>query len=115
MPAPQPALRSFGAHVHPFGATCPTCDQPIPNEKAEEIRARAQATEARLIAEADARAAQTLAVERLRIEEAAELRIEQAKHEKAEGRKLAEAGLEAQIAAAEKAKVDAESLASQRV
>jgi hypothetical protein len=132
MATPQPALRAVGAYVHPFGQTCPTCEQPIPNEKANEIRARAEALEKRLATEADARAAQRLAVDREQIEADARAKIEQAEREKAkavgeanadatakieaakaEGHKLAEAGLEARIAAAEKAKFDAESLAGQ--
>jgi len=134
MPTPQHALSSIGAHIHPFNETCPTCDQPIPNEKAEEIRARAVATERRLAAEADARAAQRLEAERAQIEEAAKTRVEQVEREKAEaikkacseatakvegarleGQKLAEASYAARIAIAVKAKADAETLAHQRV
>lgn len=32
-------------HVHVVGEVCPTCDQPIPNEKLEEVRKRAEARE----------------------------------------------------------------------
>ena len=126
MPPAQHALRSVGSHIRPFGETCPTCEQPIPNEKAEEIRARATAMEKRLAAEAEARAALKLATEKVQIEEAAKARIEQAEREKAdevkkanaeavakieaakaEGQKLAEAAAQ-KVAAAEKAKADAE-------
>jgi hypothetical protein len=134
MAGPQPALRSIEAHIHPFNETCPTCDQPIPNEKAEEIRQRAAAMEKRLAAEADARAAQRLAAQKAQIEEAVKARIEQAEREKAEainkagteatakieaaraeGQKLAEAAYAARISVALKAKVDAETLAHQKV
>jgi hypothetical protein len=125
-PAHQ-ALRSVEAHVHPFSETCPTCEQPIPNEKAKEIQARAAAMEKRLADAADARAAQKIATEKAEIEANAKAKVEQAEREKveavkkadaeatakieaakAEGRKLAEARLEARIAAAEKTKAEAE-------
>jgi hypothetical protein len=134
MPAPQPALRSIGAHLHPFGETCPTCGQAIPNEKAEEIRARAAAMEERLTAEANARASQKLAAERAQIEEAANAKIERAEQEKAqaiatanaeaaakveaaklEGQQSAEAAYAGQIAIAMKARAEAETLAQQKV
>jgi hypothetical protein len=127
MPPAQPTLLSLEPHVHVLTETCPTCDQPIPNEKAAEIRARAAAMERRLAEAAEARAAQRLAAEKAQIEEAAKTRIEQAEREKAEavkmatgeatakieaakleGQKLATASLAARIAAAEKAKADAE-------
>ena len=137
----QQALRSVESHVHPFSETCPTCEQPIPNEKAKEIQARAAAMEKRLADAADARAAQQIATEKAQIEAAAKAKVEQAEREKAEavkkadaeamakieaaraqGRKLAEAGFEARIAAAEKAKdeaekvkTDAETAAAQKV
>jgi hypothetical protein len=75
MPPAQPTLLSLEPHVHVLSETCPTCDQPIPNEKAKEIRARAAAMEKRLAAEAEARAAQKLATEKAQIEEAAKARI----------------------------------------
>jgi hypothetical protein len=106
---------------------CPTCEQPIPNDKAKEIRARAAALEKRLADAAEARAAQKLAEQKAQIEDAAKARVEQAERDKGEavkkanteatakieaakieGQKLAEAGYAAQLAAAQKAKADAE-------
>jgi hypothetical protein len=126
MSGTQPALR-IDPHGHLFSETCPTCDQPIPNEKANEIRARAATAEKRLATEAEARAAQKLAADKAEIEAAAKARIEQAEREKtdtvkkayaeatakvegakAEGRKLAEAGFTTRLEAAEKARADAE-------
>lgn len=123
----QPAFRAVDTHVHPFGETCPICDQPIPNEKAKEIRARAAEMERRLATEAEGRAAQKLAAERAQIEQAAKAKVELAEREKgaaiknvnaeaaakietarAEAQKLAEAGFAARLAVAEKAKIDAE-------
>jgi hypothetical protein len=122
----QPALR-LDSHTHPLTETCPTCDQPIPNDKAREIRARAAAAEERLAAKAEARAAQKFAVDKAEIEAAAKALVEQAERDKVEalnkanddaaakieaataaGQKLAEAGFSARLQAAEKAKADAE-------
>jgi hypothetical protein len=132
----QPALL-IDPHVHPFSETCPTCHQPIPNEKAKEIRARAAALEKRFAAEAEARAAQQLADKTAEIEEAAKTRIEQAEQEKAEAIEKANAETEAKIRAArldgqrsaearisaaetaraeaERARADAEAAAAQKV
>src|SRR5262249_51468535 len=123
----QPVLRSIDAHVHPSTETCPTCDQPIPNEKAKEIRARAAETEKRLADAAEARAGQKLAADKLQIEQAASAKVEheerekveaikdlnvetaaKIEHAKAEGQKLAEADFIVRLAAAEKAKIDAQ-------
>jgi hypothetical protein len=38
--ASSPAIRLTSEHLHPVGETCPFCDQAIPNDRAEEIRAR---------------------------------------------------------------------------
>src|SRR4030088_2733737 len=123
MASPQPAaLRSLEPHVHALTETCPTCEQPIPNEKAKEIRARAAAMERRLAEAASARAAQQIATEKARIEAAANAQVEQAQREKneavlkatadavakiaaakVEGRKSAETDFQARLAAAEKA------------
>jgi hypothetical protein len=123
----QSALRSLDEHVHAFTETCPTCEQPIPNERAKEIRARAAALEKRLADAAEVRAAQRLAEQKAEIEGAAKAQIEQAQREKAEavnkanveatarieaakleGQKSAEAAAAQKVAAAEKAKADAE-------
>jgi hypothetical protein len=121
------ALRSVDPHIHPFSETCPTCEQPIPNDKAKEIRARAAALQKRLSDDAEARAAQKLAEQKVEIEEAAKARIEQAEREKTEavkkanteatakieaakleGQKSAEAAAAQKVADAEKARTDAE-------
>jgi hypothetical protein len=130
----QPTLLSFQAHVHAAGKTCPVCDQPIPNEKAKEIRERAALLERRLSEAANARAAQRIATETARIEAAANERIEQTQREKnealenaeadaaakieaakAEGRKSTESDFQARIKAAETAKAAAETDAAEKV
>lgn len=40
MAIPQPLLRSADAHVHILEARCPVCDQPIPDERVDQVRAR---------------------------------------------------------------------------
>jgi hypothetical protein len=45
MAAPQPAVRSSQPHIHISGLQCPVCDQPIPSEKADQVRARMDARE----------------------------------------------------------------------
>ena len=136
----EPALR-LEPHVHSLSETCPTCDQPIPNEKAKEIRERAAAMEKRLADAADARAAAKIAEEKAQIEGAAQAKVDQAEREKAEavekanaeaatkieaarteGQKVAEASFVSRVAAAEqsrtdaeKARADAETVAAQKI
>lgn len=127
----QPALRQHREpHIQPASERCPVCDQPIPNEKAQETRARMKAlTEA-----ANARAAQQLAAEKERIEAAAKAAIDELRKEstealkkaagdaaakagaaRAEGQQAAEASLRETIAIAERAKLDAEAAAARKV
>lgn len=129
----QPAFR-LDDHIHPLNETCPTCYQPISNDQAKEIRARADAEKKKMAAEADARAVQRIAEETTRIEEAAKAKVEQAELEKAEavnkanaeatakieaakleGQKSAEAEAAQKVATAEKAKTDAEATAALKV
>jgi hypothetical protein len=83
MSSVQPALH-LEPCADPFTETCPTSDQPIPNEKANEIRARAAAMEKRLANAADARAADKVAIEKAKIEAAAKAKIEEAERQKNE-------------------------------
>lgn len=97
-PPAQSALRSLDTHIHPITETCPTCDQPISNDKAKEIRAKAEEMQRRLTQEAETRANQKLAEQKSQIEATA----------KAEGRQSVEAEAAQKVAAAEKAKAEAE-------
>ena len=135
MATPEPALRSIREpHIHALGETCPMCDQPIPNDKAEEVRARMETQERSAALVANTRADQQIAAEKARIEAAAGAKFEELRKEKeealekaaadaairaeaalAEGRKAAEAALQEQVAAAQKAKADAEQSAAQKV
>ena len=135
MAAPEPALQPVPeSHIHAATETCPTCDQPIPNEKAREVRARAEAQKRRMDEAANARAEQRIAAEKERIQSGgglgdrgtprrtetalkkasaeADARVEAAA---AEGRKLAEADLREQVAAAQKAKDEAEQSAARKL
>ena len=135
MATPEPALRSIREpYIHALGETCPMCDQPIPNDKAEEVRARMETQERSAALVANTRADQQIAAEKARIEAAAGAKFEELRKEKeealekaaadaavraeaalAEGRKAAEAALQEQVAAAQRAKADAERSAAQKV
>jgi hypothetical protein len=131
----QPALRQLhDPHVYALSETCPLCDQPVPNEKAQVIRARMEASERSLTEAANDRATQRITAETVRIEAAASATVEQIRRENedalkkttaesaakveaacAEVRGKAEAAFGERLAAAEKAKTDAEAAAAQKV
>jgi ElaB/YqjD/DUF883 family membrane-anchored ribosome-binding protein len=52
--------RTERPHAHQDGDRCPTCDQPIPNDRLDEVRDRVAARERALLAEVDARAKEEL-------------------------------------------------------
>jgi hypothetical protein len=84
MASPQPVLRQpSDTHIHVLGETCPVCEQPIPNDKAEAIRARLQARERALSDAAKAAAAQQIAAERAQIEAAAAAAVEKTRQDSA--------------------------------
>jgi hypothetical protein len=85
-PAPQP-------HIHIAGNRCPYCDQPIPNDKAEEIRARMEAEERQRTDALTARLTQQFAQEKAQMEAAA----------REDEKKKAEAAAQQKIAALEQA------------
>ena len=135
MAAPEPALQPVPeSHIHAATETCPTCEQPIPNDKAMEVRARAEAQKRRMDQAANARAEQRIATEKERIEREATAAVGELREETeqalkkagaeadarvqaaaAEGRKLAEADLRDQVTAAQKAKDEAEQAAAREL
>ena len=137
MPVSESVLQSIpepDLHTHASSETCPTCDQPIPNDKAREVRARAEAQKRRMDEAANARAEQRIAAEKERIKaeqasaigelrEETERALKKASAEAdarveaaaAEGRKLAEADLQGQVAAAQKAREEAEQAAARKL
>jgi hypothetical protein len=128
MASPQPVLRqSSDSHIHILGETCPVCDQPIPNDKAEAVRARLAARERALSDAASAAAAQQIAAERAQTQAAAAAAIEKARQEsaasikktieesaikeaaaRAAGKAEAHSALQEKLTAAERAKAEAE-------
>jgi DNA repair exonuclease SbcCD ATPase subunit len=64
----QPALRSSQPHIHLKGEQCPVCDQPIPNEKAEQVRFRMEARDRELSDSVGARLKEQFASERVQFE-----------------------------------------------
>ena len=135
MASPQPALRqSRDSHIQLADERCPECDQPIPNEKAEEIRDRMKARERVLTETANARAAEQIAREKAQIEANAQAAVEKIRKEGAEalqkalgeiaakeaaaraaGKKEADAALEERLAAAERAKAASDAAAQERI
>jgi hypothetical protein len=99
MSAAQPsALHHAASHAHAAGERCPWCDQAIPHEKFAEIRSRIAAREREQHAEMTARLKEEFAREKAATEARA----------REEGRKVAEAAIEARLAGAEAARSAAE-------
>ena len=135
MASPQPALRqSREPDIRALSDACPLCDQPIPNEKAKEIRARMEAHERSLAEAANTRAAQRIAAEKAQIEAGANAAVEKLRRESEEalkkrsaeawleggngarrGSESAEAAFQEKVSAAEKARGEAEAAAALRV
>lgn len=131
----SPALRQpRDPHLHILGETCPVCDQPIPNDKAEAVRARLEARDRALNDAAKAAAAQQIATERAQIEAAAATAVEKARRDSADaikkvtdesaaretaaraaGKAEADAALRERLAATEQAKADAEADSAERI
>jgi hypothetical protein len=84
----SPEIIELRQHVHVAEERCPTCGQPIPNDKAVEIRSRMEAEERQRTEALTARLRQAEAAGR------------------DEGKKEAEAGAQQQIAALEQANAD---------
>jgi hypothetical protein len=64
----QPALRPSQPHIHLKGEQCPVCDQPVPNEKAEQVRIRLEARDRELSDSVGARLKEQFAAERVQLE-----------------------------------------------
>jgi hypothetical protein len=68
-------------HVHLTGEVCPYCEQPIPNEKAEQVRARWEAKKSELSETLTARLTQKFALEKAQLEASADARVDQVRSE----------------------------------
>jgi|SRR6185437_15380645 len=105
------------------GQKCPVCEQPIPNEKAEQVRARMEARDRELTAAASARAALQFAQEKAQIEASAKAAIETINAEiatkeaaaRADGAKAAEATMQEKFTALEQARASAAAVAQERI
>src|SRR5258707_1060676 len=77
MASSHSALRtSQPPHVHIAGLQCPVCDQPIPNEKADQVRERIEARERALSDAVTNRLKEQFTQERAQIEANARLALE---------------------------------------
>jgi hypothetical protein len=123
MASSLPALRQSQPHLHIAGQRCPVCEQPIPNEKAEQVRARMEARDRELTAAANARAAQQFAHEKAQIEANAKTAIEMLTTQiatkeaaaRADGAKVAEATMQQKLTALEQAKAASDAAAKERI
>src|SRR3954451_17122645 len=77
----QPALRPSQPHIHLQGALCPVCDQPIPNEKADQVKARIEARDRAAADAVTARLKEQFAAERVQIEANARAVLEKTQKE----------------------------------
>jgi hypothetical protein len=101
MSSPQPALRHSREHfVHVIGGLCPICDQPIPNEKAEEARRRIEARDKALSETAKAEAARQFAAEKARIDAANRELIDRVRKESADAFAKVTSEMEVRVASA---------------
>jgi hypothetical protein len=97
----QTSLRpSAKAHIHATGDLCPVCDQPIPNEKADQVRARMEARERELSAAVSAQLMEQFAQERAQIEARARSTLLQAQKDHATALDKMRSDAEAKVAAA---------------
>ena len=135
MATPEPMLKEVhDLYVHTQGEICPLCEQPISNERAEQVRARMEEQERFAVEDAKAKANQQIAVERQRLEAKANAKIERVREEsqqalnkladdaasrieaaRTEGGRAVESAFQAKVTAAEEAKAAAERLATEKV
>ncbi|MCC6983078.1 MAG: DUF2130 domain-containing protein [Bauldia sp.] len=81
----QPAYRhSRETHIHIAGLACPICEQPVPDEKAEEFRSRLETRDRKLADDALARARIEFSTEKAQLEAAGRQALEQARREGAD-------------------------------
>lgn len=73
----QPMFQQNDNHPHITGDCCPTCDQPVPNQKFKEIQARLEADQRERAAAMDRRLKEQVAQEKAAVEAQAKLAIEQ--------------------------------------
>ena len=85
MASTQQAVRQPAQpHLHIAQQACPVCDQPIPNDKAEEVRARIDARDKELTSAALSRATKQFDAERLQMNAANEQILDRTRRESAD-------------------------------
>jgi hypothetical protein len=103
-------------HAHLAGEVCPYCEQPIPNEKAEQVRARREAKERQLSETLTARLTQKFALEKAQLEASADARVDQVRSEgTAALEKVKTESASRQTAAREEGKREAEAMLQERL
>ena len=117
MAAPQPALRSVPAdHLHVDGEVCPYCEQPIPNDRAQEIQERFKAKEQAQAETLKRQMNEQLARERQQLEANAKAAVEKVQTESAAAiEKLRTESLAQQTAARNEGIKIAEATAAERI
>jgi hypothetical protein len=115
--SPSPALKTVAQpHIHFDGQTCPYCDQPIPEDRLEEISGRIEARARERLTEETAQLREQHARERAQAEGKAKAELEQAKRDasarealiREEAARSANETAQIKIAAAQKAQAEAE-------
>ena len=101
MPSVQTAVRAAAPHIHVAGDRCPVCEQPIPNDRLDQVNKRIAARDLQMKTDADARVRAEVQVVRAQGEAALEaLKSQVATREDAarkEGEKKATDGFEARL------------------
>lgn len=117
MPTPQSALRSVPAdHLHVEGEVCPYCEQPIPNDRAQEIQERFKAKEREQAEALKRQMNEQLARERQQIEANAKASVDKSQTESAAAiGKIKAESLAQQTAARDEGIKIAEAAAQERI
>jgi hypothetical protein len=116
MAAPQTAVRSSQPHIHISGLQCPVCDQPIPSEKADQVRARMDAREREVSESVSARLKEQFAQERVQIEANARVVVEKLQMDSAAAiEAVKREGLQKEASAREEGSMAAQAAAQEKI
>lgn len=113
----SPALKiSSAPHFHPDGQNCPYCDQPIPDDRLEEVNGRIEARARERLSEETERLRDEHGRERAQADARAKAELDQLKRDAAtreasvreEARRIAHDAAQIKVAAAQQAQLEAE-------
>jgi hypothetical protein len=108
----QPITRSSQTHMHISGPHCPTCEQPIPSERVDQVRARIETRERQVSESVSARLKEQFTHEREQLEADARATVERAQLDGAAAiEAVREAALQKEAAAREEGAKAAEAAA----